>query len=521
MMFKIAPYNIATAQLALKEKVGQLFMPAAFINDTEDEIQELEKLIATHHIGGLCFFHSRASAATNFEGKKKIVYNEQSLTTLKYLILRYQNAAKYPLLISIDAEWGLAMRIENTPQYPYAITLGAIQNKEDLIFKVGQQIAIDCRKAGIHWNLAPVVDINNNPNNPVIGYRSFGEDKLNVTQKAISFIKGTHSVGVLSCIKHFPGHGDTATDSHLGLPIITKSKEALMANELYPFRETIKNGVDSVMVGHLSIPALDNGEGTPATISSTIITGLLRKELNFEGVVISDALNMHSVSKMFPEKGELEWRAFDAGNDILCFAENTKEGILQIMDNADPSEIEERFKRVWKLKEQAFASYTLSNTEQGETSNLIKQLAVESLTLLTGTDNILSDFKTEGFKCLSFGEATNKTFAEAASKIAAKGPKNEDNILIALYPPKVKPQNNFDIKTEELQQLQHLLITKKVVLYVFGNPYVLNLINYKDAKAVVVGYQNFKEFQDNALAHFSGEIIAKGILPVTINLREI
>ncbi|MEQ9582504.1 MAG: glycoside hydrolase family 3 protein, partial [Arenibacter sp.] len=172
-------------------------------------------------------------------------------------------------------------------------------------------------------------------------------------------------------------------------------------------------------------------------------------------------------------------------------------------------------------KEQAFASYTLSNTEQGETSNLIKQLAVESLTLLTGTDNILSDFKTEGFKCLSFGEATNKTFAEAASKIAAKGPKNEDNILIALYPPKVKPQNNFDIKTEELQQLQHLLITKKVVLYVFGNPYVLNLINYKDAKAVVVGYQNFKEFQDNALAHFSGEIIAKGILPVTINLREI
>ena len=184
-MFKIAPYNIATTQLALKEKVGQLFMPAAFINDTEEEIQGLEKLIGKYHIGGLCFFHSRASAATNFEGKKKIVYNEQSLTTLKNLIRRYQNAAKYPLLISIDAEWGLAMRIENTPQYPYAITLGAIQNNEDLIFKVGQQIALDCRKAGIHWNLAPVVDINNNPNNPVIGYRSFGEDKLNVAQKAI------------------------------------------------------------------------------------------------------------------------------------------------------------------------------------------------------------------------------------------------------------------------------------------------------------------------------------------------
>ena len=519
-MFKIAPYNIATAQLALKEKVGQLFMPAAFINDTEDEIQELEKLIATHHIGGLCFFHSRASAATNFEGKKKIVYNEQSLTTLKYLILRYQNAAKYPLLISIDAEWGLAMRIENTPQYPYAITLGAIQNKEDLIFKVGQQIAIDCRKAGIHWNLAPVVDINNNPNNPVIGYRSFGEDKLNVTQKAISFIKGTHSVGVLSCIKHFPGHGDTATDSHLGLPIITKSKEALIENELYPFRETIKQGVDSVMVGHLSIPALDNGVGTPATISKTIITGLLRNELNFNGVVISDALNMHSVSQMFPEKGELEWRAFDAGNDILCFAENTEAGIQKIMGNADPIEIEEHFKRVWKLKEQAFAPYTLPSTHQEATSFLNQQLAQESLTLLTGSDKIINDFKREGFKCLSFGEPTNNTFAIAASKIADEAPKNKDNVLIALYPPKVKPQNNFDLKAEELEQLQHLLTTKKVVLYVFGNPYLLNLIEYKTAKAVVLGYQNFIEFQDNALGHFRGEITAKGTLPVTINLKE-
>lgn len=520
MMFKIAPYKTASTQLALNEKVGQLFMPAAFINDTEEEIQGLEKLIGKYHVGGLCFFHSRASAATNFEGKKKIVYNEQSLTTLKNLIRRYQNAAKYPLLISIDAEWGLAMRIENTPQYPYAITLGAIQNKEDLIFKVGRQIAMDCRETGIHWNLAPVVDINNNPNNPVIGYRSFGEDKLNVTKKAKAFIKGTQSVGVLSCIKHFPGHGDTATDSHLGMPIITKSKEALIENELYPFRETIRNGVDSVMVGHLSVPSLDNGKGSPATISKTIITGLLRQELNFNGVVISDALNMHSVSKMFPEKGELEWRAFDAGNDILCFAENTEEGIQKIMGNADPGEIEERFKRVWKLKEQAFATYTLPNTIKEEQSSLNKQLAEESLTLLTGSDKIISDFKREGFNCLSLGEPTNKTFLEAASKIAAKGPKNEDNVLIALYPPKVKPQNNFDLKTEELEQLQHLLKTKKVILYVFGNPYVLNLIEYKTAKAVVLGYQNFIEFQDNALAHFRGKITAKGTLPVTINLKE-
>jgi len=520
MSSKLTPYKTAKTQLALREKIGQFFMPAAFINDTEEEIQELEKLIGKYHIGGLCFFHSRASAATNFEGKKKIVYNEQSLTTLKNLIRRYQNAAKYPLLISIDAEWGLAMRIENTPHYPYAITLGAIQNNDDLIYKVGQQIAMDCRQAGIHWNLAPVVDINNNPNNPVIGYRSFGEDKLNVTKKAIAFIEGTKSAGVLSCIKHFPGHGDTATDSHLGLPIINKTKEALMENELYPFREAIKNGVDSVMVGHLSIPSLDNGKGTPATVSKTIIEGLLRQELNFNGVIISDALNMHSVSKMFPEKGLLEWRAFDAGNDILCFAEHTEEGIQKIMDNADPSNIEERFKRIWKLKEQAFGSLPLPSINSGRTPSLNKQLAKESLTLLTGSDNIISDFKKEGFTCLVLGESTNRTFAETAIKIAGEGAKNEHNILIALYPPKVKPQNNFDLKTEELEQLQHLLKTRKVILYVFGNPYVLNLINYKAAIAVVLGYQNCNEFQDNALAHFIANNKAKGKLPVSIHLKE-
>tara|TARA_R110002050_G_scaffold298901_1_gene463079 strand:+ start:14191 stop:15756 length:1566 start_codon:yes stop_codon:yes gene_type:complete len=520
MLFNIDSYKTATNTLSLREKLGQLFMPAAFINDKEEEIRELENLIAEQHVGGLCFFHSRASAATNFEGKKRIVYNEQSLSTLKTLIQRYQKAAKYPLLICIDAEWGLAMRIENTPQYPYAITLGAIQDNDELIFKVGQQIARDCKEAGIHWNLAPVVDINNNPNNPVIGYRSFGEDKLNVTKKAIAFIKGAKSVGVLSCIKHFPGHGDTATDSHLGLPIIKKSKEALMENELYPFSEIIKNGVDSVMVGHLSVPSLDNGEGVPATISKTIIKGLLRQELNFNGVVISDALNMHSVSKMFPEKGQLEWQAFDAGNDILCFAENTVEGILKILENADPAEIEVRFKRIWRLKEHAFTPPEPIDFGTEAPTALNKRLARESITLFTGSESLVHTFKNDGFSCLVFGEPANQIFAEKIAKIAREGPQNKNNILIALYPPKVKPQNNFDLKTEELELLRQLLKIKKVVLYVFGNPYVLNLINYKSAEAIVLGYQNFSEFQDMAFAHFMGNQKAKGGLAVSLNPKK-
>ena len=164
-MSDLMTYFHASRQLTLAEKVGQLFMPAVFINDTEEEIKKIETLITQHHVGGLCFFHSRASAATNYEGEEnKVIFNDDSLTILKKLVKRYQGVSKYPLLIGIDAEWGLAMRIENTPQYPYAITLGAIQGHDDLIFEVGKNIAFDCKQAGIHWNLSPVVDINNNPN---------------------------------------------------------------------------------------------------------------------------------------------------------------------------------------------------------------------------------------------------------------------------------------------------------------------------------------------------------------------
>ena len=372
-------------------------MPAAFVNDTEAEVRELEKQIREQHVGGLCFFHSRASAATNYEGKKEVVYNARSFDTLRNLIVRYQRAAKYPLLIAIDAEWGLAMRIENTPQYPYAITLGAVQDHPELLYEVGKNIARDCRAAGIHWNLAPVVDINNNPDNPVIGYRSFGEDKWEVAQKALAFVKGTQSEGVLTSIKHFPGHGDTAVDSHLGLPLIDKSKEALLDNELHPFQRLIDEGVDSVMVGHLSVPSLAVGKLISSSISKDIIKGVLRNEMGFEGVVISDALNMHAVSREYPVKGELEWLAFDAGNDVLCFAEHTREGIATILQKATEAQINESFERVWALKEKAMGNPggktvpTLSDAD-----SLNARLARECLTRLVEKRRTWSILKVRG-----------------------------------------------------------------------------------------------------------------------------
>ncbi|MET7027965.1 glycoside hydrolase family 3 protein [Sediminicola luteus] len=532
-MTRLIPYLQASAELSLKEKVGQLFMPAAFINDSESEIQALEKLIKEHHIGSLCFFHSRASAATNFEGIKEVVYNEDSLETLKKLIARYQKAAKTPLLISIDAEWGLAMRVEQAPQYPYAITQGALQEHTDLIFKIGKNIAHDCKYCGIHWNLAPVVDINNNPNNPVIGYRSYGENKELVSEKAIAFTLGTKSEGVLTCAKHFPGHGDTAIDSHLGLPIIEKSKEALCKNELFPFRELIENGVDSVMIGHLSVPSLSNGKNTPATLSKEIIKGVLRKKLKFNGVVVSDALNMHSVSKMYPTKGELEWMAFDAGNDVLCFAENTKEGMDLILKNASKQQIEESFERFWNLKLKAFTALKESPDEVRNPVSLNHKLAYESLSLVHGDQRYIKPFRTGGFVGVTIGKEANNPFFGTISKsvdfagFSTKSSSKKEileqiegkNVLLTLFPPLVKPKDNFGVSQQDLALISEILANQNVVLYHFGNPYFLNLLPFQKGKAVVVAFQDFETFQQNAANHFLGKVDAKGKLPITLNSK--
>ncbi|RKR07139.1 beta-glucosidase-like glycosyl hydrolase [Maribacter vaceletii] len=528
-MHNITSYTTASESLSKREKIGQLFMPAAFINDTEEEICALEKLIKEQGIGGLCFFHSRASAATNFEGKKKIIVNTESLSTLKNLIQRYQKAAKQPLLISIDAEWGLAMRIENTPQYPYAICLGAMQNGLDLIEQVGKNIALDCKNAGIHWNLAPVVDINNNPNNPVIGYRSFGEDKNNVTENAIAFIKGTKEAGILTSIKHFPGHGDTATDSHLDLPLIDKNIDELWDNELYPFRKIVASGVDSVMIGHLSIPALANGSKISSSISKDIIKGVLRTELSFKGVVISDALNMHAVSKNYPIKGELEWLAFDAGNDILCFAENTVEGIETILKNANNKAIEESFKRIWLLKEKAINQIDNHKLQAVDYTTLLTKIAKKSITQIVGnTNNFMNapfvgidiNFKEENTffttikkeKDFDFYNLSDTSIPEIKAKI-----KDKENILLSIEAPKVKPQNKFNIPKEYWALIGELLETKNVILYIFGSPFILNHLNYKNTKSAVVAYQDFEEFKTVAANHFLGKINAEGKLPVTIS----
>lgn len=519
-MNKMLNYNLAKDAFSIKEKIGQLFMPAAFINDTEEEILQLEQLIKEQGVGGLCFFHSRASAATNYEGKKKVIYNEGSFETLKALIKRYQAISKNPLLIAIDAEWGLAMRIEKTPQYPYGITLGAIQDKSDLIYEVGKHIAKDCKAAGIHWNLSPVADINNNPNNPVIGYRSFGENRDLVTKKAISYVKGTESEGVLTSIKHFPGHGDTEIDSHLGLPLINKSKEELFENELYPFQKLIDEGVDAVMVGHLSVPALASGKDHPSSISKDIIKGILRIEMGFKGAVISDALNMHAVSKNYTVPGALEWLAFDAGNDVLCFTEHVAEGIETIAEKASDEQIEESFERVWKLKEKALQVETVSTRlEFLKASELNRKIAEETLTVWKGSDTDIAEFRNTNYCTLTikrFRENENLSEIKKSIEQMKSEIKDEKQILLLLTPPQVKPTNNFGFLEEEINFIKETIDKKNVVLYHYGNPYALKFFDLENTLATVIVYQEFKEFQDVATEHFLGQLKAKGKLPVTI-----
>ncbi len=530
--------------MTLEQKIGQFFFPAVFINDTEENIKEIERLIKEHNIGGLTFFHSRASAATNYESKKKVEFNDDSYERLKELIIRFQKCATTPLLMSIDAEWGLAMRVENTPQYPYAISLGALPERyEYLAYEVGKRTGLDLKSAGIHYNLAPLADINNNPNNPVIGYRSFGQDKEKVARFAAEYLRGLNEVGVLGCLKHFPGHGNTSVDSHLGLPILEETLEELLENELVPFIKGIENNVDSIMIGHLAVPALNEGKNTSATLSKNIIENLLRKQLGYDGLVISDALNMHSVSKLYETKGQLEWEAFNAGNDVLCFAENVAEGIQTILKNATPERIEASFNRLMKCKQKSGildGNFAPEGSFDFESSSILNRLiADKSTTKIKDNNNSLYLFEAKNnakLAKLSLYKNTDNIFFKSLNIVLPSDTfsletgdedvienlilslKDFDTVLISLFVPKAKPLNNFDIDDSVLTFLGDLFSKKKCVLYVFGNPYALQVIpNLKSTLGIIQVYQDFREFQESAARQLLRNSFCRGGLPVKIN----
>src|SRR5690606_17663225 len=287
--------------LSTNEKFGQLFMVAAYSNRDAKHVNELTDMVKNQKIGGVIFFQGGPVRQANITN------------TL-------QKNSKVPLFVGIDAEWGLGMRLDSTFVYPWNMNLGAIQD-DKLIEQMGYQMGEQSQRLGIHFMFAPVVDVNTNPNNPIIGNRSFGESKENVANKAAALMRGMQSHKVFATAKHFPGHGDTAADSHYTLPLISFDKKRLDFIELYPYKKLIKEGLASVMVAHLSVPALESNKSVATSLSYSTVTKLLKEELNFKGLIFTDALNMKGVTN-YKSPGDVDLEAFLAGNDVLLFPEN-------------------------------------------------------------------------------------------------------------------------------------------------------------------------------------------------------
>lgn len=304
--------------MTLDEKIGQLFMVAAYSNRGVSHENEINNLITEHKIGGLIFFQGGPIRQARLNNK-------------------YQELSKIPLFMAMDAEWGLAMRLDSTVKYPRQVLLGAIKDKH-LIYEMGTQIAQQSRRLGMQINFAPVVDVNVNPLNPVIGTRSFGENKEEVALRAYEYMKGMQDEHVLANAKHFPGHGDTDTDSHLDLPVINHNLDRLTETELYPFRELFKYDLKSVMVAHIHIPALDSTPNKATTLSKRVVTDLLRNEMGFDGLAFTDALNMKGVAKYY-EPGETDLLALKAGNDVLLYPMDVPKAIQKIGDAVKRGEI--------------------------------------------------------------------------------------------------------------------------------------------------------------------------------------
>lgn len=486
------------------QKIAQCFSPAAFIHDTEENYQAIERLIKVQEIGGLTFFHSRHSAAANFEKRAEVLDVSGTFEKLIGLINRYQAISKIPLLISIDGEYGLAMRVEKTPQYPFAITLGALKNDaERWVEEVGYRMGLDMKRSGIHLNLAPCADVNTNPNNPVIGYRSFGDDPEKVAHLAFAAYSGMKKAGIGACLKHFPGHGDTATDSHLGLPILHKTKAELEAEELLPFQYGIERGVEMIMVGHLAVPALTGGKDIPASISRELITDLLKGEMGFKGLVISDALNMKAVANLHPEPGELEWQAFYAGNDILCFSDHVTEGIEKIAQNASDKEVDAVFEKVMDLKKRLgvmeFQPIEIPAFDLESHSKLQKELAQNYASVIFGVINtaelqVLAKAGKLGYR--EFFTQSPSVFSEKLN-LSISSFDQAEKVILAVFVPSHKPLNQFGMDQAKLSELQELAKNKRCILIHFGNPLALkHLGKLEDFEAVICGYQGFEEVQE-------------------------
>lgn len=517
-------------RLSKKDRIAQMFMVRAHTNLGDAYSDSVAKVIKKQKLGGVVLFQGGPVRHAN-------------------LINRYQKLAKVPLLMALDGEWGLGMRLmDSTISFPYQMALGAVQD-ERLIYQMGQEIAKNFKRIGLNVNFAPDVDVNNNPNNPVINYRSFGENKMNVVRKGGAYMKGMMDGGLMTTLKHFPGHGDTDVDSHYDLPSLNFTITRLDSLEMYPFKELIKQGAPGVMVAHMNIPALDTTAHLPSSLSKNVITGMLKERMGFKGLTFTDAMDMKGVVKYFPD-GEADVRAIIAGNDVLELSENSKRAIKKVRKairkkRLSWDDINARVKKILAVKywmglnqrQAVITEHLYQDLNNDSAKQLNQQLADAAITLLKGDTLIKQLDLAEKTALVSIGVDSLTTFqqilgghfdnslnfilsakatAAEVSKVANEL-KNYKQVIVALHDTRLRPQSKLNY-SQELNMLISELASHNVLFNVFANPYTIaSFPGLEHAGGLVVAYQNDGTFQKAAAKLLSGQLKATGKLPVTIN----
>ena len=513
------------SSMTIDEKIGQLFMVQAYSNLDSVHENKIKEMIQNYHVGNLIFM----------QGTPK---KQAELTNM------YQSLSKVPLMIGFDGEWGLDMRLQNTYRFPWNMTLGAIQDN-DLIRQFGAHLGMHCRRLGIHVNFAPVVDINTNPLNPIIGNRSFGEDKVNVTEKAIAFSQGMQSQNVLANAKHFPGHGDTATDSHYKLPVINFDRKRLDSVELYPYKRVFDAGMASIMTAHLSIPSLESNAKLPTSLSKKVVTTILKEELGFLGLIFTDGLNMKGAAD-YSTSSEIDLAAILAGNDILLIPQDVP-ATVSLMQSSLQSGVLSQERLDESVRKILLAKYKvgLNNFHAIDTLNLVedlnkiedellhRKLVKNSMTIIRNKKEILpiKDLqKNKKIAYVKLGEDDGEIFLSSLRKyteiVKVTGDKlsdivhmleDFDLVIVGYHSSNAHPWKGFKFKNQELVWLHEIARKNKTILSVFASPYsLLDVKSFTNLEGVLVAYQNSKNAQQIAAQTIFGAIEAKGKLPVSI-----
>ncbi len=520
--------------MTVDEKIGQIFTIRAFSKEDPAHIRSVKDQIKKYKVGGACFFQG-------------------SPVKQAQLVNEYQNLSKIPLMVSMDAEWGLGMRFpKQAISFPKQQTIGAI-NDHQLIYLMGKEIGRQCRLAGVTVSFSPDVDVNNNPDNPVINVRSFGEDRYNVSAKAYAYMKGLQDADVMACAKHFPGHGDTGTDSHHELPVIPHDRQRLDSVELFPFKMMIKQGISSMMVAHLQVPALDDRPNHPTTVSEKVATGLLRDEMGFEGLIFTDGMEMKAITKHYPP-GEADVAAFLAGNDVILLPEDIHQAVAKIRAAVDNGTItmerlESSVRRILKAKYDIGLNrnkgYATSEGLLAELNNpkaqvLKSKIYEKALTLVANQQKALPIMDISGVKfgSVSLGAKSITPFQERLGSYAdvesyniPKGSSQanyskhlkkleyKDLIMISVHDMSSSSKRNFGLEQEQIDFIHQLAGRTKVILTLFGSPYALK--NFELIPGTMIAYEEDPLAQDAAAQAIFGAIDITGKLPVSAGVHKV